>query len=172
MKNGRLPMPPCWRTTPSPSPFSSTASCAQPYSCRVISTRNRPSKPRWKTPPYKKRWRGKHPRKSSLYRTGSSMWWVKRLRPAMFAAAVCLPLGLAACGFEPMYGSSSSTAQTSVKASYADVEIANIPNREGQYLRTALIDRLYIQGRPADARYTLEIEPLKRTLTNQAIQKD
>ena len=100
------------------------------------------------------------------------MWWVKRLRPAMFAAAVCLPLGLAACGFEPMYGSSSSTAQTSVKASYADVEIANIPNREGQYLRNALIDRLYIQGRPADARYTLEIEPLKRTLTNQAIQKD
>ncbi len=100
------------------------------------------------------------------------MWLVKGLRPAALAAVVFLPLGLAACGFEPMYAKPDSTTEKSVKASYADIEIANIPDREGQYLRNALIDRLYIQGRPADARYALEIEPLKRTLTNQAIQKD
>lgn len=100
------------------------------------------------------------------------MWLVKRFRPFAMTAALCLPLGLAACGFEPMYATPDAATQKSVKASYADIEIVNIPDREGQYLRNALIDRLYNQGRPADARYALEIEPLKRTLTNQAIQKD
>lgn len=100
------------------------------------------------------------------------MWLVKHIRPAVIAAAVCLPLGLSSCGFEPMYGNLGATAQKSVEGNYSDIEIANIPNREGQYLRNALIDRLYTEGRPADARYVLEIEPLKRSLTNQAIQKD
>lgn len=100
------------------------------------------------------------------------MWLVNHLRPLAVLAVIALPLGLSSCGFEPMYAAPDSATQKSIQASYADIEIANIPDREGQYLRNALIDRLYVSGRPADARYVLEVEPLKRSLTSQAVQKD
>jgi LPS-assembly lipoprotein len=54
----------------------------------------------------------------------------------------------------------------------ANISIGNIPDRDGQYLRNQLIDRLNPRGRPADARYDLVIEPLKITATDLGIQKD
>ena len=57
-------------------------------------------------------------------------------------------------------------------AVHADIEIASIPNRDGQQLRNDLIDRLNPRGRPAEARYILNIEPLKTTSTDLGIQKD
>lgn len=97
------------------------------------------------------------------------MWSARTGRAALLAAALLLP---AACGFQPMYAAPDSAAQRSVAANYADIEIVNIPDREGQYLRNALIDRLYVAGRPAAARYALEIAPLTTTTTNQAVRKD
>jgi LPS-assembly lipoprotein len=97
------------------------------------------------------------------------MWLADTLRAAALAAAVLLP---AACGFQPMYATPGSTAGQSVAARYADIEILNIPDRDGQYLRNALIDRIYVAGRPAAARYALEIMPLATTTTNQAVRKD
>lgn len=99
------------------------------------------------------------------------MWSGKNMRGVVLAALVSVSL-LTACGFEPMYAGRAGTTHENLEAAYADIEIVNIPDREGQYLRNALIDRLYVAGRPADARYVLEIAPLKRKLTNQAIQKD
>ena len=51
---------------------------------------------------------------------------------------------LSACGFSPMYGANSSKNNTAIKTELTDIEIALIPDREGQYLRNALIDRFYI----------------------------
>jgi len=97
------------------------------------------------------------------------MWSGKGLRFALLALCCLLP---AACGFQPMYAAPDSAAQRSVAANYADIEIVNIPDRNGQYLRNALIDRLYVAGRPASARYVLEVAPLQKTSTNQAVRKD
>lgn len=97
------------------------------------------------------------------------MWLANPLRAATVGLFCLLP---AACGFQPMYAAPDSAAQKSVAAHYADIEILNIPDRDGQHLRNALIDRLYVAGRPAAARYALEIAPLDTTLTNQAVRKD
>jgi LPS-assembly lipoprotein len=97
------------------------------------------------------------------------MWSGNELRALAFGLFCLLP---AACGFQPMYAVPDSTAHKSVAANYADIEILNIPDRDGQYLRNALIDRLYVAGRPASARYALEITPLVTTTTNQAVRKD
>lgn len=92
------------------------------------------------------------------------MWWSRKARLAAALGMAVLP---AACGFAPMYGGSAA-----VEANYAAIEISNIPDRDGQYLRNLLIDRLYTRGRPADARYELKIEPLKTVATDLGIQKD
>lgn len=97
------------------------------------------------------------------------MWSARTFRAAMLAAALLLP---AACGFEPMYARPAAETARSVAAYQADIEIANIPDRDGQYLRNALIDRLNLGGRPASARYVLEVDPLQKTQTNQAVRKD
>ncbi|MDP2206202.1 MAG: LPS assembly lipoprotein LptE [Alphaproteobacteria bacterium] len=97
------------------------------------------------------------------------MWSGNGLRTLALVLCCVLP---AACGFQPMYAVPDSAAHKSVAANYADIEILNIPDRDGQYLRNALIDRLYVAGRPASARYALEITPLQTTATNQAVRKD
>lgn len=75
-----------------------------------------------------------------------------------------------ACGFEPVYGSLSGKADR-VAPQLAQVEIANIPDREGQYLRNALIDRLWPHGRPDDAAYTLTLSKIQESLTDLDITK-
>lgn len=97
------------------------------------------------------------------------MWSGNGFRAAALGLFCLLP---AACGFQPMYAVPDSAAHKSVAANYADIEILNIPDRDGQYLRNALIDRLYVAGRPASARYALEIAPLVTTATNQSVRKD
>lgn len=81
--------------------------------------------------------------------------------------AFCLFLG--GCGFQPMYGDHSSAASMAMESG---VEIGNIPDRNGQYLRNLLIDRMYQKGRPSDAPYLLTIAPLRTELTNLGIRKD
>lgn len=80
---------------------------------------------------------------------------------------------LSGCGFEPMYASGGSkVAQTGeVQGDLALVEIGNIPNRDGQYLRNALIDRFYQDGRPAQPRYRLTVQPIRETKTDLDITK-
>lgn len=80
-------------------------------------------------------------------------------------ALMILPM-IGACGFEPMYGASSKSEQgasTSLRAELAQVQISNIPNREGQYLRNALIDRFYTQGRPINPKYVLDVSDINET---------
>lgn len=90
--------------------------------------------------------------------------WLSRM-----AAIFALCLALAGCGFKPLYGGHATGAQTVMSS---EVEIGNIPDREGQRLRNLLIDRMYLDGRPASAPYLLTVSPLKATLTNLGIRKD
>lgn len=77
-----------------------------------------------------------------------------------------LALTLTACGFTPMYGQKGAVTQT-----FDQIEIGNIPDYEGQYLRNALIDRLYQNGYPAQPRYQLNLSKVNERLTDLDITK-
>ncbi len=82
----------------------------------------------------------------------------KRILLSVTACLLC-----AACGFQPMYGSHSSIIgqeQSGIHEKFAQIGISNIPDREGQFLRNALIDRFYDSGRPANPRYTLNVSKI------------
>ncbi|MDB5369697.1 MAG: hypothetical protein JWP20_1255 [Roseomonas sp.] len=70
-------------------------------------------------------------------------------------------LGLGGCGFRPLYGSSGAANAVSgpVAAELAAVEVARIPERNGQLLRRALQERLWTSGQ-SSPRYTLTAFPL------------
>lgn len=85
----------------------------------------------------------------------------------LFLALACLLIP--GCGFAPLYG--RHNAASGVEDRLAQVEISNIPDREGQYLRNALIDRFYRSGRPSDPAYTLSIKALRETLIDLDITK-
>ncbi len=73
-------------------------------------------------------------------------------------------LSLTACGFQPMYGENAKkTTQTE------RISIDNIPDRDGQYLRNALIDRI---GTDGEARYSLSVEKLNKQVTDMALRRD
>lgn len=84
----------------------------------------------------------------------------------LVAAGVVL---LSACGFTPMYGGQDGA---SIVAESQNVEIDNIPDRDGQQLRNLLIDRLYTNGTPREPAYILKVTELKRTIDNIGIRKD
>jgi len=65
---------------------------------------------------------------------------------------------ISACGFSPMYAESSNNM--GVTNDLDRISISIIPNREGQFLRNALIDRFYINGEPSNPRYALRIKPI------------
>jgi len=73
---------------------------------------------------------------------------------------------LSACGFTPMYGTSGD-----IQANLAQIEINNIPNREGQFLRNELIDRFYTSSRPDQPIYQLQISPIIERIIDLDITK-
>lgn len=63
------------------------------------------------------------------------------------------------CGFQPMYGKNTAREETaSVTQSLNQIQLGNIPDREGQILRNLLVDRFYADGLPSDARYRLDVK--------------
>lgn len=79
-------------------------------------------------------------------------------------------LSLAACGFHPMYGVNRDTP-ASVESRLENVQIGNIPNREGVFLRNALVDRFYRNGEPAGTRYVLSFTEIREEKTDLDITK-
>jgi LPS-assembly lipoprotein len=73
---------------------------------------------------------------------------------------------LTACGFTPVYNTHS------VSSSLNQIEIAAIPNREGQIVRNHLIDRMYVDGYPANPQYQLSVSPIIETIVKIGIDKD
>jgi len=82
-------------------------------------------------------------------------------------------LGLSGCGFTPIYGESSGEGAqgSSIQSDFGQVAIENIPDRDGQYLRNALIDRFYRDGRPVQPKYKLMVQPIRETTTDLDITK-
>lgn len=82
-----------------------------------------------------------------------------------YAALIVLCFLLSACGFTPLYKDGG-------KAPHAAIWVPNIPNREGQFLRNLLIDRLYAQGAPETPRYALSVTKLNKIVHSLGIRKD
>jgi LPS-assembly lipoprotein len=102
-------------------------------------------------------------------------WSETFLAPAVpLCLCLCLALPVAGCGFTPMYADKTDTAGApgALAVARSTIFIANIPDRNGQYLRNQLIDRLYLDGRPADPAYTLTVTNLQQTTTNLGIRRD
>lgn len=75
-------------------------------------------------------------------------------------------LSIAGCGFSPVYGTHNINAhESNANASLKQIRIAPLPDRSGQYLRNALIDRFYTDGYPINPIYLLKIEALKEYKT-------
>lgn len=82
----------------------------------------------------------------------------RRTRRAARALVLALGLGLlSACGFQPVYGTRSLDTGVAPGVALTNVAVDPIPDREGQVLRNKLIDRMYVEGRPADPAYRLSI---------------
>jgi len=79
---------------------------------------------------------------------------------------------LTACGFSPMYGQNAATNNVSVKSNLGQIDIAIIPNREGQYLRNLLIDRFYNNGYPTTPQYNLLLSPIKENIIDFDVTLD
>ena len=81
---------------------------------------------------------------------------------------------LGGCGFQPLYGdrSVSGGLQAGVEDHFANIAIANIPDREGQFLRNILTDRLHARGRPETADFVLSIDPIREREISTGILTD
>ncbi len=111
---------------------------------------------------------------SSLGKTVSGQWPAvgKVARTLLLLIAVnCALITLSACGFTPLYGHAGGGEQGTVPDRFDTVSIGNIPDASGQYLRNALIDRFYSNGRPAEARYRLDFRPIAETTSGLDITK-
>lgn len=84
-----------------------------------------------------------------------------------------LMLTISACGFRPLYAPPSE--DTKIQGVYAfdelqRVVISNIPDREGQYLRNALVRHLHPNGRRGEALFVLNISLTEGT-SSLAVQR-
>ncbi|MBT4710905.1 MAG: hypothetical protein HOB82_05195 [Alphaproteobacteria bacterium] len=80
-------------------------------------------------------------------------------------------LFIAACGFQPLYGSGQGVVGGAVADDLADVRITTIPDRVGQIVRNDLLDRLNPFGEPNAPRFSLAVE-LEEGKEGLAIQID
>lgn len=91
---------------------------------------------------------------------------------SLCAALFLTGLSLSGCGFTPLYGDHGVAADQTVRTRLGSVYIGNIPDQSGQYLRNALIDRFYAQGRPsAAAPYRLSVANLTESRSELDITK-
>ncbi len=69
------------------------------------------------------------------------------------AASLCFLLLLSACGFSPLYGQPGAD----VAIQLDQVQVANIPERNGQMLRQSLETQFQAAGAPTVQRYVLQV---------------
>ncbi|WP_342360119.1 LPS assembly lipoprotein LptE [Terrarubrum flagellatum] len=77
-------------------------------------------------------------------------------RAAAFALSALVSLSLAGC-FRPLYGETAAGA--SMQSELAAIEVPEIPDRLGHYLRSELMFMLDGSGTPSPKRYRLTITP-------------
>ncbi len=84
-----------------------------------------------------------------------------------FLIALSLPLWLAACGFEPLYG---RKAGENLPEDFASIQIDPIKDRVGQMLHNQLRDAITPKGVPGKPRYILKVT-LNESIQDTAIQR-
>lgn len=101
------------------------------------------------------------------------MWWRSPLIAVVALAGIALgALGLAGCGFQPLYGSNTTTASgTRLSEAMASVDVQPIPGRVGQKVRNELIFANTGGNYAADERYQLRIALREREI-KQLVQID
>jgi LPS-assembly lipoprotein len=70
-----------------------------------------------------------------------------------------------------MYGKSVQGTRADIQSELAQIQVSNIPNAEGVYLRNALIDRFHKDQSPADTRYHLSVSPIQEQIIDLDITK-
>lgn len=95
----------------------------------------------------------------------------KKISSWFFTWGFLLPLFfVSACGFSPLY---KTSAHQTVALPMAQIQIGNIANQNGQFLRNVLLDRLYGPNTPpASPRYRLDVRALTERATSLGIQKN
>lgn len=83
---------------------------------------------------------------------------------------VLCALTVAACGFQPVYGTHGTS--NTMRSELSEIRVSGIEDRSGQLLRNALIDRLSYEGVKADPLYTLDIIGFSEDAINLGIDKD
>lgn len=89
-----------------------------------------------------------------------------------FFSIIMIMILLTGCGFTPLYGTHGAAGNAGARAQMGQIYIANIADQPGQYLRNALMDRFYSQGRPGEnAAYTLSVAGLQESRSELDITK-
>lgn len=97
------------------------------------------------------------------------MWW-RRPALALATLAAVAGFGLSACGFQPLYGSSTRTASGARLAeAMSSVDVTPIPGRVGQKLRNELIFANTGGSYAAQSRYKLDIA-IREQVIDQLVQ--
>jgi LPS-assembly lipoprotein len=97
------------------------------------------------------------------------MWWC---RPALALAALAAlaGFGLSACGFQPLYGSNTTTASgAQLTEAMSSVDVTPIPGRVGQKVRNELIFSNTGGNHAAKSRYKLNIA-IRERVVDQLVQ--
>jgi len=99
------------------------------------------------------------------------MSWSRRgiVRLLAGAAAAVPALGLAGCGFQPLYG--QRTNDEGVSADLAAVRVEPLRDRVGQQMHNFLRDRLNPGGQPVSPSYRLQVRLTER-LTELGVRRD
>lgn len=97
------------------------------------------------------------------------MWWRSPIF-ALAAFAAMAGLGLAGCGFQPLYGSNTTTASgTRLSEAMASIDVQPIPGRVGQKVRNELIFANTGGGYAPERKYKLRIAIRERVI-DQLVQ--
>lgn len=75
-------------------------------------------------------------------------------------------LFLTACGFTPVYGTKT------VSNDLSNIDIAIIPDEEGQIVRNHLIDAMYNDGYPSNPQLRLVVSPVQESIVEIGIDRD
>jgi LPS-assembly lipoprotein len=97
------------------------------------------------------------------------MWW-RSSALALVVLAATAGLGLSGCGFQPLYGSGTTTANGArLSEAMAAVDIAPIPGRVGQKVRNELIFKNTGGNYAPEPRYKLKVA-LSQAEVEQLVQ--
>ncbi len=81
------------------------------------------------------------------------MWWRKFF--ALLFPVLLLPL--AGCGFHPLYGTESDSANPAVMNELASIQVAPLADHQGQMIHNALLTDLTPRGEAEHPKYILRI---------------